>query len=118
MYMMFFTRMAARLIGILFIALGVAGFFTRGYVYDMKINFELSLLHICIGILGVASARVYVYAKHWLTVFGIGIFALGVYSIFRGADSGSFTTNAIGNSFYLLIGGAMFLLPIFQRKKD
>jgi Domain of unknown function (DUF4383) len=116
--MMFFTRMAARLIGIVFIALGVAGFFTRGYVYDMKVNFELSLLHIFIGILGLASARVYVYAKHWLTLFGIGIFALGVYSIFRGTDGGTLTTNATGNSFYLLIGGVMFLLPIFQQKKN
>lgn len=116
--MLFIVRNVARILGLLLMGIGLVGFFSNGFVGDMKVSLELNLLHLCVGLLGVASARVYTYAKHWLLLFGFGFVALGLYSIVYANQNASFVSNAFGASIYLLVGVSMIMVPTIFKPKQ
>lgn len=116
--MLFLTRQTARILGLLLLILGVLGFFTNGFISTMAVNPTLNILNICIGLLGIASATSYSYAKNFLRLFGVLFFIFGIVFLINGNVWGFLQTNAAGATFYVLVGIAMFMAAaLFKAKK-
>lgn len=105
--MLFFTRQLARIIGVLLLGFGVGGFFADGYIGFMQTNPALNFFNIITGVLGIASARTYRYAKNWLFVFGIIFAIFGLIILINGNLWNTFNTNSSGAVVYVCLGIGM-----------
>ena len=127
---------AARLVGIVFLLVGVLGFIpgiTTNYG-DMKFAgntsdaellglFQVSILHnivhLLFGVAGLALARTYEGARNYLIGGGVIYLALFLYGAIFGADEGGanwIPVNWADNVLHLVLGGGMIVLGVVLAK--
>lgn len=115
--MLFLTRQLARIAGLLLLLLGVLGFFTNGFIAGIGVNAGLNVFNIVIGLLGIASASTYGYAKNFLRLFGLLFTIFGVVFFINGNVWGLLNTNQTGALVYLIGGLAMFIAASVLKPK-
>ena len=115
--MIFLTRQLARILGLLFVVVGIGGFFSSGFIGFIRTDIMLNLFHIVLGILGVASARTYRYSKHWLYGGGLLLAAFGVLILVNGSVFNVLSTNPTGAIAYICFGIGMLATGSLLRPK-
>lgn len=115
--MLFLTRQLARIIGLLLLILGVLGFFTNGFIAGIGVNVGLNVFNIVVGLLGIASARTFGYAKNYLRIFGLLFTIFGVVFFINGNVWGLLNTNQAGALMYLIGGLGMLIAASVLRPK-
>jgi len=116
--MTLFVKLVARFLGIALLVLGVAGFFVSGGVFGVRTEPIHNLLHIGTGVLLLAVAGTYGYARSILLLLGIAYGAVAVIGFaMNGNIFGVFQTNMEGNLLSLVIAAVCLFTAMNSKSR-
>lgn len=66
-----FVKLVTKILGIVLLVVGVAGFFVDGQLLVFQVDTVHNVVHILSGVIGLVAAGTYSYSRLFLIVFGL-----------------------------------------------
>lgn len=103
--MSFLVKPLVRILGIVLLIVGIAGFFTGSEILGVRVDQVHNIVHIVTGLIGIGAASSYGKARLYLLIFGLVYAVVAVIGVSQnGHILGLFHTNDSGNYLHAAIG--------------
>ena len=113
-----FVKLVAKVLGIVLLVVGIAGFFVDGQLLMFQVDTVHNAVHILSGLIGIAVSGSYSSSRLYLIIFGLVYGLVTVLGFATGGDIlGLFSVNMEDNYLHAAIS-ALCLIVGFGSKKS
>lgn len=113
-----FVKPLTKILGILFVLVGAAGFFVNPLLF-LRLNTTQSIVYVITGLTGLAASSNYSYARLFLIVAGLLYAAISVIGFVNGGDViGFFDANSSENFVHLIVAIAGVGIGLSSKAKS
>jgi hypothetical protein len=113
-----FVKLLTRVLGVVLLLIGVAGFFTGDMLLWFEVDATHNIVHILSGVVALAAAGTYSYSRMFLIVFGLVYGAVAVVGFAMGGDIfGLFHANMADNYLHTGIAAACLLVGFGSKSR-
>lgn len=115
--MSFLVKPIVRILGIVLLIVGIAGFFTGSHIAGIEVDMVHNIVHIATGLIAIGAAGTYGKARLYLIVFGLVYAVVAVVGVSQGGNIlGLFHTNDSGNYLHAAIGLGSLVIGFGSKK--
>lgn len=111
-----FVKLLTKLLGVVFVLMGIAGFFVDGYLLIFEVDTVHNIVHLVSGIVALGSSSNYKLARLYLIIFGFVYAAVAIVGFTTGAVAGLFDVNQADNILHAVIGGVSLLVGLGSKR--
>ncbi len=110
-----FVKPLVKLLGLVFLVVGIAAFFFEIGDYDFETT--QNVIHIIAGVAAFALGKTYLFARMYLLLAGIVFVVLGGIGLAQGDVLGMFIASGPAATSYLIVGVVCLLVRFMSKHK-
>lgn len=111
-----FVKIFTKILGIVLVLVGIAGFFVDGYLLMFEVDTMHNIVHLVTGLLALSSSSSYKLSRTFLILFGFVYGVVAIVGFIQGSVIGLFDVNDADNLLHTAIAAACLLIGFGSKK--